>query len=65
MAEIMRITPEETRQKMLMGQAILVCAYDSQEKFAKYHLDGAISLDQFKAQLPGMVKTQEIVFYCH
>ncbi len=33
MAEAMRITPEETFQKLRAGKALLVCGYDSKEKF--------------------------------
>jgi len=59
-----RITPEETFQKLRAGKALLVCAYDSEEKFRNLHLDGAISLAEFKKKLPSLPKNQEIVFYC-
>ncbi len=31
MSEVSRITPEETYKKLRAGDAVLVCAYDSQE----------------------------------
>ena len=34
MAKAIRITPEETYQKLQMGKALLVCAYDSEATFA-------------------------------
>jgi len=40
-----------------------VCAYDSAEKFEQNHLQGATSLDDFKAQLPNLSKDRDIVFY--
>ena len=64
MAQVSRITPEETYQKLRAGDAVLVCAYDSQEQFRSLHLERAISLPEFKAKLPSLSKGQEIVFYC-
>jgi rhodanese-related sulfurtransferase len=64
MAEAIRITPEETYQKLRAGKALLVCAYDSEEQFRSLQLDGAISLSEFRARLPSLSKNQEIVFYC-
>jgi len=61
---VTRITPEETFQKLRAGKALLVCAYDSDERFRNLHLDGAISLAEFKEKLPSLPKDQEIVFYC-
>jgi len=46
------------------GSALLVCAYDDEEKFKKNHLQGAMSLGEFKARLPSLTKDQEIIFYC-
>jgi rhodanese-related sulfurtransferase len=64
MAEAIRITPEETYQKLRAGKTLLVCAYDSEEQFRSLQLDGAISLSEFRARLPSLSKDQEIVFYC-
>lgn len=61
---VIRITPEETFQKLRAGKALLVCAYDSDEQFRNLHLDGAIPLAVFKEKLPSLPKNQEIVFYC-
>ena len=64
MAKVSRITPQETYQKLQAGDAVLVCAYDSEEQFRSLQLDGAISLSEFRAKLPALSKDQEIVFYC-
>jgi rhodanese-related sulfurtransferase len=63
MAEPKRITPEEVHQKLKAGKALLVCAYEDEAKFKKMHLQGAISLNEFKTRLPSLPKDQEIVFY--
>jgi rhodanese-related sulfurtransferase len=64
MAKVSRITPEETYQKLRAGDIVLVCAYDSEEQFRSLHLEGAISLPEFRAKLPFLSEDQEIVFYC-
>ena len=59
-----RINPHETNGKVTSGDALLVCAYDSDERFKTVHLEGAISLSEFKSKVPSIQKDQEIVFYC-
>lgn len=43
---------------------LLVCAYDDDEKFQQNHLEGALSLADFRAQEDSISKDQEIIFYC-
>jgi hypothetical protein len=64
MAEPELINPEEAYNKLKTGTALLVCAYDSEEKFKTMPLEGAISLDEFKSKFPSLSKDQEIIFYC-
>ncbi len=64
MDEPIRIAPQQVRQQVLAGSTLFVCAYDSDEKFRKMHLEGAISLSEFKARLASLPKNQDIVFYC-
>ncbi|NIS17009.1 MAG: rhodanese-like domain-containing protein [candidate division Zixibacteria bacterium] len=64
MSEPIRITPSEARQKVISGQALLVCAYDDPEKFKKNHLEGALSFSELLAKLSALDKSQEIIFYC-
>jgi rhodanese-related sulfurtransferase len=59
-----RIEVDEVQRKMRAGEDLLVCAYDDDEKFRQNHLDGAVSLNEFKAMEPGLSKDREIVFYC-
>ena len=63
MAEANRISPEETRVKVLIGQALLVCAYTDDTKLAQYHLEGAITLSALQDQTGELPKNQEIIFY--
>lgn len=64
MTDPIRISVEEARQKASAGSALLVCAYDDDEKFKNNHLQGAISLKDFRAQLPSLSTEQQIIFYC-
>ena len=63
MGEPERITPEEVHQKLKAGKVLLVCAYEDEAKFEKMHLQGAISLNEFRSRFPSLAKDQEIVFY--
>ncbi len=63
MPETVRIQPEEARQKVLSGQALLVCAYPVYEKYLKYHLEGAIPLSGLHAKESKLSRDQEIIFY--
>jgi hypothetical protein len=63
MTEPIRIPAEEARKKVTSGEAILVCAYEDEEKFRRMHLQDAISLQNFKTRLPALSREQEIIFY--
>ncbi len=64
MNEPLRITPKEIYPKVRSGESLLVCAYDSDDKFRRVHLEGALSLREFQALLPTLPKDREVVFYC-
>jgi rhodanese-related sulfurtransferase len=64
MAEPIRTPAEIVRQKVTDGSALLVCAYDDEQKFQQLHLEGAISLAEFKSRTSALEKDQEIIFYC-
>ena len=59
-----RIAAPEVREKIIDESALLVCAYDDNNKFQQFHLDGAISLNEFKSEINGLKKDHEIFFYC-
>ena len=64
MTEPERVTPREIFAKVNAGAALLVCAYDNEEKFKALHLEGAISLSELRSRLHSLTKDQEIIFYC-
>ncbi len=64
MAEILRIAPQDARDAVTSGQALLVCAYDSDEKFRAMRLEGAISYADLVSRLASLEKDREIICYC-
>ena len=64
MAEVRRVKPQEARRKVQAGEALFVCAYDSEEMCGKLRLEGAMTLGELNSRLAGMAREQEIVFYC-
>jgi len=58
-----RISAEEARRRQMAG-ALLICAYDSADKFRQNCLEGSIPLEAFQARLPSLSKDQELIFYC-
>lgn len=65
MEGVARVSPREAYEKVKAGQALLVCAYESDARFEKFHLEGAISFNDFKARVKEMPMTKEVIFYCN
>jgi len=63
--DVRRISVREAHRKMRHGSGLLlVCAYDTDERFREMELEGAVSWPAFQTRLPSLPKEQEIVFYC-
>jgi hypothetical protein len=63
--DVLKITPQEARDRIeARPPALLVCAYDSDEKFRQNHLDGAVSLQELRAREFSLRKDTEIILYC-
>lgn len=61
---VARIEPRDAKGRIDSGAALLVCAYDSPEKFSRNHLQGALALDQLQGRESALAKESEIIFYC-
>ena len=64
MADIERISVEETHRKVAANQALLVCAYEDDAKCRMINLEGSISLTSFQSTAASLPKDQEIIFFC-
>jgi len=59
-----RINPMAAHERVQSGKALLVCGYDSEEKYRDNHLEGATSFFELEARKSRIPKDQEIIFYC-
>ena len=60
-----RISPQEARRHLRADpNALLVCAYDNDEKCRQNWLDGAVTLAELQARAATLAKDREIIFYC-
>ena len=60
-----RISARALRQRLAKGHGtLLVCAYDSDDRFREMELEGAIPWSAFQSRLASLSFDQEIVFYC-
>ena len=64
MADVARITPQDAHARVSAGQALLVCAYEDPARFAELRLEGAISIQEFRARRRTLPRDREIIFYC-
>ncbi len=64
MPEVSRISVQEAREKVSAGQAMLVCAYEQDEKCNRVALEGSIPLSQFQQRAGSLPKEQELIFFC-
>lgn len=63
MASERLISVAEAQEHVTAGTGMLVCAYDSDDKFNNAHLEGAIPLSEFKARTGEISADREIIFY--
>ena len=62
--QVERVEAQAARDLVQAGKALLVCAYNSDEKFAKVKLEGAIPLSEFNKRLATLDKESLVIFYC-
>lgn len=62
-----RIGVAETREKLSRPErgALLVCAYDDEEKCAEYAIDSALTLAELERRKERLTPDQELIFYCN
>lgn len=61
--QVKRLSPRQVQAQVQAG-AKLVCAYPSDEKFAKVALQGALSRSAFSPLQASTAKTTQLIFYC-
>ena len=63
MAAPKRVSAEDVHSKLQSGQALLVCAYESDTKFRQMPLEGAISFSEFERRKASLSRDFEVIFY--
>ena len=58
-----RVSAEDVHGKLQSGQALLVCAYESDVKFRQATFEGAVSCSEFERRKSSLPRDLEIVFY--
>jgi hypothetical protein len=61
---VTRISAREARQQTETGQAVLVCAYDDEQKCRDAGVTGSITHREFQTRLSNLPKNREIIFFC-
>ena len=64
MSEINRISVQDAHEEVTSGRALLVCAYEDEEKCKQVALEGSLSLTRFQERAPTLPRNQELIFFC-
>jgi len=64
MLKDLKISPHDAHIKVAGDAALLVCAYEDDEKCRGMLLEGALLFSVFKSREQSLRKDQEIIFYC-
>jgi len=64
MSEISRISVQDARKEVTSRRALLVCAYEEEEKCNQVALEGSLSLTRFQERAPTLPRNQEVIFFC-
>ena len=62
--EIERVSVEAARREVEAGRALLVCAYDDEEKCRKLRLENAVALHDLQRRVESVPHNQTLIFYC-
>lgn len=58
-----RIPASKARQQVQNGNALLVCAYEDEQKCNSIKIEDSLTLKELEARLPSIAWSQEMIFY--
>ena len=64
MSDIKRTPPEEAFEEVSAQEALVVCAYEDEEKCHAHHIAGSLTLEDLERMLPSVPRDKKIIFYC-
>jgi bifunctional DNA-binding transcriptional regulator/antitoxin component of YhaV-PrlF toxin-antitoxin module len=59
-----RISAGDARRRVAEGRAVLVCAYEDEDRCRRLKLQGAHTLRELEAGMANLSRNQELIFYC-
>ncbi len=61
-----RVSATEVRKKLTSSgvDALLVCAYEDQDRCEQLRLEGALTLNELESKVSSLSKHRELIFYC-
>jgi hypothetical protein len=62
--DVERVPVEAARGEVESGRALLVCAYDDEEKCRRLRLENAVSLHDLQRRVDSVPHNQTLIFYC-
>lgn len=65
MSEIERIEPQPAHQHSRESDALLICAYEDEDKCRDMALSGSIPLARLSGRERELDKGTELIFYCN
>lgn len=60
-SDIKRISPADAHAKVEQGDALLICAYEDDEKCSEHRLTGSLTLTDLDEQQLG---DRQVILYC-
>lgn len=63
MSQVDLIDAQDAYNHINYDSALLICAYESDEKFHRLQLEGAIALSEFQSISATVAKDKELIFY--
>lgn len=58
-----RVGVEIARPEVIMGESLLICAYEGIEKYKSVALEGSISLESFREIVSLIPRDRSLIFY--
>ena len=59
-----RVSVADVRVRLSSSDALVVCAYEDQQKCEQIRLAGALTFDELKAMATSLSTDRELIFYC-
>ena len=59
-----KIDAQQVQDRLSSGDALLVCAYEDEQKCRSMRFGGALTLQEFERRKPTLDRSGDILLYC-